>query len=107
METRYFKLFHNKDWCIFSFKSNQSDTVAKSMVFTLTRFDVMLAPLTFDDYLNYDLKRFAVFQYGPLKFEVGSRDPIRFSDFFKKEFCKRLANVYHLYPTVNVPSSSV
>lgn len=107
METRYFKLFHHRDWCIISFKTRLSLEDAKRIVFSFTRFDVLVAPMEFENYLGYDLKRFAVFEFGALKFEVGSRDPIRFSDFFHKEFCIRLANVYHLHPTVNVPSSSV
>lgn len=94
-ESHYIKLYHGKDWCIASVKL-PSESAVLEYVLSVTRWDVRGHRLGFSNYLEHDLRHFATFEIGAFKIEVGSRDIIRYSDFFKKGITSRLANVYHL-----------
>lgn len=85
--TNYYKLFHRrtKEWLIISFDFIDT-TVADHILKSLIQYEIHWERISQQRFLDYGLRFFEVYRIGAIRFDVGSRDPVRCSMFFKHRF---------------------
>lgn len=83
----YYKVFNRKthEWCILSFVFSNpvvADRIAKSLIF----YDCAIERISPERFLDYRLRYFSIYRIGAIRFDCGSRDPVRYSHLFKYRF---------------------
>lgn len=105
----YYKCFFRGSWCIISFRYHDC-VIADNIVRRLIRCGVVWKRITAENFLDHTLTYFATFRLGALRFDVGSRDTVRYSSFFYS----RLVDCYdfsfdcafgRIYPGIVLPPS--
>lgn len=79
---QYYYGSYKNNWFVMSFRS--ADDVADRIARTFCYGYVDLRRLTFNEYLQYNLRYFSAYEIGAIKMEVGSRDPFSACMFFTK-----------------------
>lgn len=85
--TNYYKLFHRrtKEWLIISFDFSDT-TVADHILKSFILYEIHWERISQQRFLDYGLRYFEVYRIGAIRFDIGSRDPVRCSMFFKHRF---------------------
>lgn len=83
----YYKVSNRKthEWCILSFDFSNpviADRIAKSLIF----YDCTIERISPQRFLDYNLRYFETYRIGAIRFDCGSRDPIRYTRLFKHRF---------------------